>query len=138
MKGSSAEARLRRSLRVAAASVFAATPLELLFAEHIDSAIQLFPFVAAVLGGAGLVALRRPEGIRLARVLLVLVGLVAVLGMWEHVEHNYAFEREIRPNLGAGAVAWRALFGSSPVFAPGILLLGAFLAWASVRRATEP
>lgn len=135
MTGSTAEARLRRSLRFAAAAVFLATPFELVFTEHIQSVIQLFPFAASVLGFIALIASRRPERVRLARVLLVVVGLIAVLGIWEHVEHNFAFEREIRPNLGTGAVAWKALFGSSPVLAPGILLLGVFLAWASARRA---
>lgn len=129
------EQRLRRALRLAATAVFSASPVELFLTEHTQSPIQLFPFVASVLGlvavwglvGQGLRA-------RAGSVVLVLVALVGVLGVWEHVEHNFAFEREIQPSLTASAAAWKALFGASPALAPGILVLGAGLAWAARRR----
>lgn len=125
-----AEARLRRALKLAAAAVFVMTPLELVFTEHVQSTLQLFPFIASGLG-LGALVLSRGSTVRVARVLLVLVCLVGVLGMWEHFEHNLGFEREIHPNLGTKDAMWSALFGAGPALAPGILILGAGLAWAS-------
>ena len=124
------EARLRRALRLGAASVFVMTPVELVFTEHVQSTLQLFPFIASGLG-LGAVVLSRGSAIGVARVLLVLVCLVGLLGMWEHFEHNLAFEREIHPNLGTEAAMRSAFFGAGPALAPGILVLGAGLAWAS-------
>jgi len=127
------EVRLRGALRLGALAIFSITPIELVFTEHTESSIQLLPFAAAALGVVGLLVLRtfgeRPR--RLARVLFVVVSLVGVLGVWEHFEHNYAFEREIHPNLDSVAAARTALFGAGPTLAPGILILAAGLAWAS-------
>ena len=129
---SSTEARLRRALRLAAAAVFVVTPLELVLTEHTGSAIQFAPFVACALGLVGLWTLGR-EGIlaKLGRALLGFVTFVSLLGCWEHIEHNFEFVREIRPNAATGEVAFEALFGASPLLAPGILALAAALAWAS-------
>ncbi len=130
------EARLRSALRVGAAAVFVMTPVELVFTEHFDSTLQLIPFVAAGLGLVALAVFRAP-GVwarRLSSALLGLVCVLGVLGMWEHFEHNLEFEREIHPNLSAGEAVRGAFFGAGPALAPGILLLGAGLAWASALR----
>ncbi len=140
MKGPALEARLRSALRVGAAVVFVMTPLELVFTEHVESTLQLFPFVAAGLGLVALVVLRA-RGVwasRLAATMLVLVCLIGVLGMWEHFEHNLAFEREIHPNRAVGEAVRGAFFGAGPALAPGILMLGAGLAWASALGGFAP
>jgi hypothetical protein len=126
------ETRLRTVLRLAATAIFLVTPLELLLAEHTESPIQLFPFGAALIGLVGGWAVTRTgTQLRIGRGLLVVVMLVGLLGLWEHIEHNFEFEREIQPNLDSTAAFWKALFGASPLLAPGILILGALLAWAS-------
>lgn len=134
---SSVEQRLRRALRLGAGVIFLMTPIELVFAEHTESAVQRLPFVAAGLGLAALLCARssKPMLLRAATLACVAVSLIGLLGMWEHFEHNFAFQREIHPNLGTGDAALAALFGASPALAPGILLLGAGLTWASSRGA---
>jgi hypothetical protein len=54
-----------------------------------------------------------------------------LIGIYEHIEHNLAFELEIRPNATAGQVFMEALGGASPLLAPGILALAAILAIAA-------
>ena len=51
--------------------------------------------------------------------------------MYEHIEHNLAFELEIRPNASASDVWLDALKGASPLLAPGVLGLAASLALAA-------
>lgn len=49
----------------------------------------------------------------------------------EHIEHNLAFELEIRPNATTGDVFFEALSGANPLLAPGILGLAAIVALAA-------
>ncbi|MBV1860577.1 MAG: hypothetical protein KUG77_19345 [Nannocystaceae bacterium] len=134
MTQSALEGRLRGALRMGAASIFVMTPVELALAEHVQSPIQLFPLIASGLGLVGVVCSRwaGTASRRVASSAFVLVCLVGVLGMWEHFEHNFAFEQEIHPTLATTPAALGALFGASPALAPGILILGAALAWASM------
>ena len=129
------ESRLRRALRLAAAAVFVVTPLELILTEHTGSAIQYLPFAACAVGLVALWAVGQVGSLRrTGQALLALVAGVSALGCWEHIEHNYAFVSEIRPNAETGEVVFEALFGASPLLAPGILALAAALAWASGLR----
>jgi hypothetical protein len=67
-------------------------------------------------------------GVRRTHGLLVAGSL---FGVYEHIEHNLAFELEIRPGAGLGDVWFEALKGASPLLAPGILVLAAILAIAA-------
>ena len=127
--------RARRALSVAAIAVYVATPIELWLTEHTEETIQWLPFVAA---GVGLLChgvARWARGIPhvLLGGLLALVAAIGLFGMWEHLEHNLEFVREIKPNLGGGDAMIEALFGAGPALAPGILVLGAFLSWSAIR-----
>lgn len=128
------ESFLRRALFVAGVSVFALTVVELVLQEHTGGGVQTLPFVACALGliAAAMLALSRARPVVLgARALLGLVILASVFGLWEHLEHNYDFTREIMPGLSSGEAMMDAIFGASPLLAPGILALGAFLVGAS-------
>jgi hypothetical protein len=112
----------------------AGTIVELLLAEHTESLVQLIPFV---LCGLGLIvvtaALLRPRrGTLIAlRVVMGLLFLGSLLGVYEHIEGNLAFEMEIRPTATL-ATAWLAVLkGAAPLLAPGILALVAVIAIAS-------
>jgi hypothetical protein len=137
MTARTVEERLRRFLLAAAALVFAATPVELWFAEHTESEVQLVPFILCGLGlaavAAALTAPRRGVLLGLRAVMAVMV-LGGGFGGYEHLTHNLAFEREIRPSAPAAAVFWDALSGASPLLAPGILALAAALALAATYR----
>lgn len=65
---------------------------------------------------------------------MAVVALGGLFGVYEHVAHNMAFEREIRPMADLAEVLWEGLFGASPLLAPGILALGALLALAATYR----
>jgi hypothetical protein len=62
---------------------------------------------------------------------MLLVGLGSLFGLYEHIEHNLAFELEIRPTAAVNDVFMEALKGASPLLAPGILGLAALIALAA-------
>lgn len=132
-----AEDQLRRFLLVLAGLVFAATVAELALVEHDESFVQLVPYFLCGLGIVAIGAiiwLPRPGVMIGSRVVLAIVGVGSVYGWYEHVAHNLDFELEIRPNAGVRDVIWDALGGASPLLAPGILALGAVLAYAATYR----
>lgn len=126
--------RLRLFLLALAGLVFLVTPVELWLTEHFDTPVQLIPFVLCALGLIAVVlvllAPRRGTiiGLRGAAVVIILGSL---LGIYEHLANNMAFELDIRPNAVAADVLLDALKGASPMLAPGILAFGALLALAA-------
>jgi hypothetical protein len=48
-----------------------------------------------------------------------------LLGIYEHLENNFKFALEIRPNAVLSNVFWESLSGANPLLAPGILALAA-------------
>jgi hypothetical protein len=126
--------RLRRFLLLTSALLLAGTVAELLLVGHAGSAVQLLPFA---LCGAGLVVLLsaslRPRRGALVglRACMVLVAAGSLYGVYEHVEHNVAFQREIQPGATAGELMKAAVGGANPLLAPGILALAAALALAA-------
>ncbi len=127
------ELRLRRFLLVVAALICLGTPVELWLSDknHAESAVQWIPYLLCALGLLALLAaLRHPGRRSLLALRLVATLLIAgsLLGMWEHVEHNLAFELDIRPNATAVEVLPVALRGASPLLAPGVLALAGTLA----------
>lgn len=129
----SVERGLRRVLfgAVALGSVTAA--LELLLAGHTESAVQWVPFGLAGLGAvAATVSAVWPRRATLwaLRGSLGVLLLGGVFGIWEHLEHNYAFEAEIRPTAQMGELVVHALQGGSPALAPGLFVFLALLGWA--------
>lgn len=127
----------RRFLLVLSAFIFAGSIVELEFIEHYESTMQLVPFV---LVGAGLIgtlaALYKPNAgqLRTLRYLMLPIFAGGLLGMYQHLEHNFEFAREISPNLSTMGAFWEALYGASPLLAPGILCLGAILVYAATWR----
>jgi len=128
------EQRLRFFLLAIAACICAGTMVELLLAEHTETAVQLVPFALCGLGllavAAALVHPRRGTLIAL-RLVMALLLLGGFFGVYEHIEHNLAFELEIRPSATASDVWLDALKGASPLLAPGVLGLAASLALAA-------
>jgi hypothetical protein len=131
------EAGLRRFLLGAAAASSVAIPVELLLQGHTESPVQALPFVACAVGLLGAATFARRPGRRSARLLRLAAGLGALLGAFgtfEHLEHNYAFEAEIRPSAPAADLVLAALTGASPPLAPGALVLVAALLFAATWR----
>lgn len=126
--------RLRRFLLSISALLFVGTVVELWLTNHMETAVQLIPFALSGLGLACVVAvvLRPQRGLLLAlRACMALVVLGSLFGIYEHVDGNLGFQRELYPNASTGKVIWGALSGASPLLAPGILALGATLALAA-------
>ena len=128
------EGRFRTFLLVLAGCICIGTVVELWLTEHTDGPLQLLPFL---LCGAGLltviVALLRPRQWTLLGLRLVMALLLAgsLLGIFHHIDGNYHFELEMRPNATASEVWIDALKGANPILAPGVLGLAAVLALAS-------
>jgi hypothetical protein len=110
------------------------TVVELLLAEHTEDPIQFIPFALCGVGLIAVVAaLRWPRrGTLIAlRAVMGLLMLGSLLGVFEHIEGNLAFEQEIRPTATLSAIWLDAIKGAAPLLAPGILALVAIIAIAS-------
>jgi len=125
--------RLRRFLLIAAIIAAAGTLIELWLTDHTGSLVQSLALaLAALVCGSCLMALlvRRRAALLFHRALMITVVAGSIYGGYEHVAHNFAFEREIRPSAAGSAVLLAALRGASPLMAPGALTLAAILALA--------
>lgn len=126
--------RLRRFLLLLSALLCVGTVIELLLTNHWEDIIQLIPFALCGLGLiAIMVVLLYPQRLTLLglRGCMALIALGSLFGIYEHLEHNLAFELEIRPNAVVGDIFMDALAGANPLLAPGILALAAILAVAA-------
>jgi hypothetical protein len=128
---SAAEQRLRRSMLMLSGVMFLGTPIELWAAEHTESRTQYIPFVLCGLGFVVVVAnllLPRRKTLFLLRGMMGVVTAGSLLGIYEHISGNFAFELEIRPNATHSDVVLEALKGVNPLLAPGILAVAAAIA----------
>ncbi len=126
--------QLRTFLFALSASLFAGTVVELITVKHYQDWLQLVPFA---LGGLGMVATavvwRRPARTTVAafRLLMLVIAVGSALGVYKHVEGNYAFAHEIHPRASTTSLVKSALTGRDPLMAPGILAIGATIAVAA-------
>lgn len=126
--------RLRKFLFTLTALLCLGTLVELSLINHLESAIQVLPFVLA---GLALVAtvwvLRRPGRLSLGvlQIVMVVTLLGTAFGVFEHIKHNVAFELEIRPNANVNEVFLEALGGANPLLAPAVLGIAALIALAA-------
>jgi len=117
-----------------AIAIFAGTIVELAATKHWQEPVQLIPFAACAIGLIALVVayLRPTRATQLAlRSVMAAVTVVSLIGVWEHLEGNAGFVREMHPKA-AGLDLWiPVLTGRAPIGASGILAIGALLALAS-------
>jgi hypothetical protein len=126
--------RLRQFLLVVCALLFVGTLLELWFTNHVETLLQLIPFALCGLGLIAVVlAMLRPRRAALLalRACMGLVAAGSLYGVYEHLENNLGFHRELYPNASTGNLLMGALSGANPLLAPGILALTAALAIAA-------
>ena len=71
------------------------------------------------------------------RASMLLLAIGGAFGIYEHLEHNLAFELEIQPSLTASDLWLEALMGASPLLAPGVLGVIGFLVFASTYGAAR-
>lgn len=137
MSDRSLEARYRIFLLYVTVLVLVGATLELAFTEHTEGFVQLIPFGLAgvgLLATVAVIARTTRQTLQALRAVTVVLAVGALYGIYEHVNHNLAFELEIRPTATFGDVFWEALFGASPFLAPGVLGLAALLAGAATFR----
>jgi hypothetical protein len=67
---------------------------------------------------------------------MVLVALGSLFGIYEHVEGNIGFAREIQPNSPTFQLVMSGLRGANPLLAPGTLAVAAVLALSATYRDT--
>ena len=126
--------RFRVFLLLTAGLSCVATVVELWLEEHTGSPTQFIPFILCGLGVAAIAAtLVRPRRItvKLLRIVMGATIVGSIFGLYEHVEHNWAFAREIRPNATFSVLLSDTLHGANPLLAPAILVLAAVLAIAA-------
>jgi hypothetical protein len=126
--------RLRQFLIIISAGVFVMTVTELFFLSHWSETIQFLPFA---LSGLGLITLFmayfRPSRstLVLLRWAMIVIAVCSLIGFYEHMANNLAFQMEIQPNATTFEYLWAMLEGANPVLAPGILTLGAVIGLAA-------
>ena len=126
--------RFRSFLLVTAGLCCVASVLELWLEEHTGSLPQLIPFYICGLGAAAtVIALIPPQRVTLKLLRNVMGAMLvgSLFGLFEQVEHNWEFAREIRPNASYQVLLSDTLHGANPLLAPGILALAAALAIAA-------
>lgn len=120
--------------------------LELVLLEHFEDRPQWIPLVllAAGLVAAGALAVRATRAtVRAFQAVSVLFVAAGALGLWLHFDGNLAFEREDDPAASTGVLVRRAIFGATPLLAPGALaqlgLVGLCIAYRhpALRRRTS-
>ena len=110
------------------------TIVELWLEEHTGDPPQLIPFVLCGIGAVAIAAvLIRPRRmtLKLLRIVMGVMLFGSLFGLFEHVEHNLEFAKEIRPNASFSVLLSDTLYGANPLLAPGILALAAVLAIAA-------
>ena len=128
-------ARLRQFLMIISESVFIMTVTELVFLGHWNETIQILPFALSALGLTTLALVHfRPNRIKLAIMqwAMIAIGVCCFIGFYEHMSNNYHFYLEVKPNATTWELIKATLEGGNPVFAPGILLLGAMIGLAAI------
>jgi hypothetical protein len=126
--------RLRRFLLGLSALLCAGTVVELWLTNHMENFVQLIPFGLCALGlvAAAVVLLRPRRGAVLGlRLCMGLVALGGIFGIYEHLDSNIGFRREIRPSAPTREVVLASFRGPNPLLAPGILAVAAALAVAA-------
>lgn len=128
------EQRLRLFYLLLSALMCLGTIAELLLLNHTDGATQLIPFLLSGLGFmAVLGVIIRPEKkvVWAMRIVMAIAILGSLLGMFEHLEGNLEFAREIHSGLSGAALMWKAVAGANPLLAPGMMAVGALIAIAA-------
>ncbi len=98
--------------------------VELVLLEHFDELLQWIPLVLLVLGLAAAVALAlraSRAAVRALQAVSVLYIAAGTLGLWLHFDGNMEFEREDDPSAATTVLVRRAIFGATPLLAPGAL-----------------
>lgn len=129
--------RLRRFLLGLSALLCVGTVIELWLTNHMENFVQLIPFGLCALGFvAAVVALFYPRRAPMLslRLCMGLVALGGIFGIYEHIESNIGFHREIRPNAPTREIVLPSFRGPNPLLAPGILAVVAALATAATYR----
>jgi hypothetical protein len=110
---------------------------ELYLLEHTESATQWIPLVLliAILIASGWVYLKpSPLGLRIFQGIMLLSALGGMWGVWEHLQGNLEYVREIDPSLGGFSLIWKALHRGAPTLAPGVMVQLALLGLAFTFR----
>lgn len=140
--------RMRLGILAVVVAATLGIALELATSRHWNGAIQLIPWVSALvmLAAAGLVGRNTPGGVRAGRVIALVVGLASAFGVWEHVESNYDsgpldFRYATKwASMSEATRWWKAVsggVGAAPPFVPGAMaLIAALLVVATLGRGT--
>jgi len=100
--------------------------LELILIEHYEGTNQLIPIIS--IGSALflfiILLLNNTIAIRkIFSVVLCICAVAGVLGVYFHLDSNFQFEKEMRPNDSGGDLFWASFSGALPALAPMSMLV---------------
>lgn len=131
------EQRLRAMQLAIASAGFAGVIAELVLHEHWAEPWQVAPFCLCGAGLAAIAAFAANPGqvtARLLQAVMLAAAAGAVVGVVQHLQGNFGFEREIFPDAPLAELLGSALGGVAPLLAPGGIALGALVAAAATYR----
>ena len=116
---------------------------ELFLLEHTETTAQLVPIIATAVSVPVLLAAWLRPGratLFLARLVMLALLVVGMVGTYLHYQANVEFELEMHPDRSGWLLFWDALHGAMPALAPGLMaqlgLLG--LAFTFMHPALRP
>jgi hypothetical protein len=127
--------RLLTFLYALSFALFLGTIGELFAVKHYGDGerIRVLPFGLCIAGGLAVIAVWwRPSRTTFAvvRATMMVIALGSLLGLYEHLNGNYGFVREVRPNASLRTKIIETLTGHAPLMAPGVLAVAAIVAIA--------
>ena len=116
---------LRKSLAAILIFGLVGTEVELVLLKHTDGFWQLVPVVLVgltlVLAVWATIAPGRAS-LGILQIVMSVFLVVGIVGVYQHLTGNIAYEKESNPGLAGAELYKAALMGSTPLLAPGVLL----------------
>mgnify|MGYP000959772493 CR=1 FL=1 len=122
--------RVRIVLTGLAAMLFAGTIAELIALKHYDELAQKLPFLLCAIGLVALALSWRDLASKWVAGIWITMGATvagSLFGLWEHLDGNAEFYKEIHPHATTRELLNQAVTGRNPMMAPGILAVAAVL-----------
>lgn len=102
------------------------TLLELVFIGHYEGVNQLIPILVIGITLISFLVLLFFKTFLVRKVfkaMLIVSAVSGLLGVYFHLDSNFQFEKEIRPNISSADLFWESLSGALPVLAPMNMLV---------------
>lgn len=106
--------------------------IELYLIDHFEDTEQLIPIISIAFSLLSMVLIvfrNTPLAMFIFRVSLILLVISGMVGIFLHLQINYEFEKEMRPDAETGYLLKESMSGALPALAPGSLFVLALIGY---------